>query len=383
MGHLVRKKAEELFNYIDNEKDFILIDTRTKEDYNSWPVRWIKAFDELNIPYYEFMDDREAAMERIPKDKTIISICNRGNASDEIAEVLRESGFDAYSIEDGMKSWGSYYHSAFIEKNENGGILQVNRIAKGCLSYIIWSENQAIVIDAARHIKQYLEFLKDNNLHLRYVLDTHLHADHISGGEALSRLTGAEYYVNENDVSGDELSFHSIKDGMEFVIGDSKLKAVGIYTPGHTPGSTSFFLDNRYIFTGDILMLSSLGRPDLGGEAIKWVKDLWNTVRHLEKLDESITVLPAHSTGVREFDNQGRVISTLKDLRKTNHLLTLNEKKLFEKEILESLPEQPDSYKEMRDTNMGKKHPDEEEMSELELGKNQCGVESYKEGVRN
>lgn len=383
MSNLERKEAEELLKYIENKKNFILLDVRTKEDHSSWPVRWTKEFEEINIPYYDFMDHREESMKKIPDDRTIISICNRGNAADEIVEILREKGYDAYSIKDGMKSWGSVYNYEYILNTDRAKIIQVNRLAKGCLSYILISENEAAIIDPPRHIKQYLEFLKEKNLRLKFIFDTHLHADHISGGEALAEITGAEYHINEHDVSGNQLRFNRLKDGMKFPLGNIPIRAISMHTPGHTPGSTSLFFDDRYLFTGDILFLSSMGRPDLGGHADKWVEDLWNTVRRLEKLPDSTIVMPSHSSGITEFDEKGRVFSDLGRLRLSNHLLTIKDENEFRKEILSSLPEQPDSYAEMRKTNMGLKKPNEEAMSELELGKNQCAVEAYHEGKRN
>jgi glyoxylase-like metal-dependent hydrolase (beta-lactamase superfamily II) len=328
------------------------------------------------------MDNRDDSMHKIPKDRTIISVCNRGNASDEIVEILRDQGYDAYSIRDGMKSWGSVYNTDYILDSERAKVVQVNRLAKGCLSYILISAGDAAIIDASRHIKQYLEFLKENDLRLKFVFDTHLHADHISGGEALAHITGAEYYINEHDISGGKLKFNRLEDGIDFTLGEVPIRAIGLHTPGHTPGSSSLLFDEKYLFTGDIIFLSSMGRPDLGGHASKWVKDLWKTVRRLEKLPDSTVVLPAHSSGISEFDEKGRVHATLGELRSRNHLLTIKDEASFEKEILSSLPEQPESYAEMRKVNMGLDKPDEEQMSELELGKNQCAVEAYQEGKK-
>ncbi len=370
--------ASALLDRIEDRKDFLLLDVRTTEDSSSWPIRWVQPInDEINIPYAEFMDHTEESLRKIPKEREIVVVCNRGNASDEIAEVLVRKGYDAKSVKNGMKSWGSVYNHEVIWEEGRKKIIQFNRIGKGCLSYMIVSCEDAAIIDPARHIHQYLHILREENLNLKYIFDSHLHADHLSGGSRLRRETDARYFINETDLQETDLPFESVHDGDHFTLGECRLDVVSLHSPGHTPGSTCYYFDERFLFTGDILMKSSLGRPDLGGKASLWVKDLWNTVRGLEEFPDDTVVLPAHSAGPKEFDEKGRIFATMGELRGQHHLLTLKDEKQFEKEILASLPEEPESYQKMRTANMGLSHPDEEESDELELGRNQCGVEAY------
>lgn len=374
-----RITAEEFKSKIDNDADFLLLDVRKQEDHDGWPVRWIKPMEEMVIPYYDFMEDKEQSLSKVPENREIIVVCNRGNASDEIADYLSSKGVNAKSVRDGMKAWGSLYNREVIEQTEHSEIFQFNRFAKGCLSYILISGNEAAVVDAGRHIDQYVQYMQDHNLKLRYVFDTHLHADHISGGYHLAKKLNAEYYINEQDMDQAKFPYKTTSDGMKFPLGQEFIEVISLRTPGHTPGSTSYLFRDRFLMTGDILMLSSLGRPDLGGQAAAWVQDLWNTVQNLSRFSDDTVILPTHSSGIDEFDSRGRVLSTLGELRKRHHLLTIQDEKKFEDEILSSLPAQPDSYETMRMTNKGNHQPDEEEMEELELGKNQCAVEAYKE----
>lgn len=375
--------AEEYLEVIESGKKAFLLDARTREDHAGWPVQWIREIKGDNIPYYDFMDHREEAMGKIPRDTPLYIICNRGNASDEIVDVLLEKGYDAHSIYTGMKAWGSLYKTGIIADQNQYKITQFNRIAKGCLSYIIESEGEAAIIDPGRHIDQYLDYLKEQNLNLKYIFDTHLHADHISGAIPLAGKTGARYILHDEDAATGNTGSETPGEKADYALGKHTIRLIAIHAPGHTPGSSFVFFEDRFLFTGDILFLSSMGRPDLGGQASKWVSDLWVTTRGLKEFDESVMILPAHHSGIKEFDSEGKVHATLGELRKKNPLLILDSKEKFEKEILSSLPEQPESYQTMRKTNLGIHHPDSEEMEELELGKNRCAVQSYQEGKKD
>ena len=123
----------------------------------------------------------------------------------------------------------------------------------------------------------------------------HLHADHISGGRHIAEMTGATYYLPPKDA--EEVVFHytPLVDGTTVQIGASKIDVGAIYSPGHTIGSTSFVVDGKYLLTGDILFIDSIGRPDLAGLADDWVGDLRDTLyKRYRELSDELIVLPAH-----------------------------------------------------------------------------------------
>jgi glyoxylase-like metal-dependent hydrolase (beta-lactamase superfamily II) len=247
------------------------------------------------------------------------------------------------------------------------------------LSYLLESEGQAAMVDPGRHIDYYRDYLKKNQLSLKWIFDTHLHADHISGAAALIKVTGATYYANVFDMNGSKLSYQPLCDGQYCVLGDTDIKATSLKTPGHTSGSTIIIFADAVLFTGDTLFLSSLGRPDLGGHAREWAEDLWNSVRALDRLDGDLMVLPTHTRGLAEYDENWRVFATLDSLRKNNPLLTIENKDVFIEKVLAHLPLEPDSYQKMRTVNMGLTDPSEEERDELELGRNRCAIEQANE----
>src|SRR5699024_6855096 len=152
------------------------------------------------------------------------------------------------------------------------------RLGKGCLSYFIESNGEAAVVDTARMTDVYEQFAQARNVQINHVLDTHLHADHISGGRKLADKVGATYYLPEKDATEAEIKYTSVEEGTSIQVGDTTVKVQPIYSPGHTIGSTSFIVDDQYLLTGDILFVRSIGRPDLAGKAEDWVGDLRTTL---------------------------------------------------------------------------------------------------------
>ena len=155
----------------------------------------------------------------------------------------------------------------------------------------------------------------------------------------------------------------------------SKIEVDALYSPGHTIGSTSFIIDNKYLLTGDILFIDSIGRPDLAGLAEDWVGDLRETLYHrYRELAEDLIVLPAHFMIIDELNEDGTVAKRLGDLFTENHGLNIENEEEFRRTVTENLPPQPNAYQQIRQVNMGKITPDKEEQTEMEIGPNRCAV---------
>lgn len=355
---------------INNEKMFIL-DVRKTGDFDEWKIegRNIKV---INAPLNDGVD---SVISKLPTDKPIYTVCARGNSSKKAAEELVKAGVkDVYSIEGGMRAWSEYLQPIKIGGLKSGGtVYQFVRLGKGCLSYIIESNREGIIIDPNRMTGTYEQFCKDNNITIKSVIDTHLHADHISGGLKLAEKLGATYYLPPKDADGVTFAYVPIEDGNEIKVGNITIQA--IYSPGHTIGSTSFVIGNQYLLTGDILFIDSIGRPDLAGEAEDWVKDLRETLYHrYKKLTNELIVLPSHFMGVKEMNADGSISKELGVLYEKNHGLNIQSGEEFIKTVTENLPPQPNSYEEIRQMNMGKLHPDEEQQREMEIGPNRCAI---------
>ncbi|OLO28503.1 hypothetical protein BTR23_17335 [Alkalihalophilus pseudofirmus] len=366
--------VKELTKKIINGEEIFILDVRNTSDFDDWKVEGENVHI-INQPYFDLMENIDPIMNKLPKDQPIYVICAKGGSSEFVAEQIAEAGFhNVYSIEGGMKAWSEHLEPIKIGSLTGGGSLyQFVRIGKGCLSYLIESNGEAVIVDTARMIEPYEEFVKEHNLKLTHLLDTHLHADHISGGRILAEKVGATYHLPPKDAEEVTFSYSKLEDGNEIKIGDVIIKA--IYSPGHTIGSTSFIVDDQYLLTGDILFIDSIGRPDLAGKAEDWVADLRETLyKRYKGLEEKLIVLPAHYMGISEMNKDGSVSEELGKLYKENHGLNISDDTEFRKTVTENLPPQPNAYQEIRETNMGKINPDVEEQREMEIGPNRCAV---------
>ncbi|QDY46416.1 MBL fold metallo-hydrolase [Planococcus glaciei] len=359
---------------IDNEPLFIL-DVRNGDAFADWKIEG-GNIQYLNTPYFELLDGVEEMVSELPKDRDILVVCAKEGSSVMVAEMLDEEGVDAAYLEGGMKAWSEHLEPVKVGDLKNGGELyQFVRIGKGCLSYMAISGGEAAIIDATRMTDIFLDFAQEKGATIKHVFDTHLHADHISGGRTIAEATGATYYLPPADAEEVVFDYAELVNGLEVAIGDAKIEIEALYSPGHTIGSTSFIVDDQYLMTGDILFIDSIGRPDLAGLAEDWVGDLRESLysRYAELADELI-VLPAHFMIMEELNADGSVAKRLGDLFKENHGLNIEDEQEFRDMVTKNLPPQPNAYQDIRQTNMGKITPDDEVQREMEIGPNRCAV---------
>jgi glyoxylase-like metal-dependent hydrolase (beta-lactamase superfamily II) len=359
---------------IDKEPLFIL-DVRNEDAFSDWKIEGTNV-DHLNIPYFELLDGVERITDQIPTDKPVLVACAKEGSSIMIAEMLADEGLDVFYLEDGMKAWSEHLEPVKIGNLENGGeIYQFVRIGKGCLSYMVFSGEEAAIIDATRMVDVFLDFAKDKGVTIKHVLDTHLHADHISGGRQIAEATNATYWLPPKDAEEVTFAYAPLEDGNGVTIGKTKIDINALYSPGHTIGSTSFIVDNTYLLTGDILFIDSIGRPDLAGKAEDWVADLRQSLySRYPELPKELIVLPAHFMMVEELNDDGSVAENLGTLFAKNHGLNIENEEAFRTLVTENLPPQPNAYQEIRKTNLGMITPEEEAQREMEIGPNRCAV---------
>ncbi|MCM3690161.1 MBL fold metallo-hydrolase [Neobacillus niacini] len=358
----------------DKEELFIL-DVRNESDFQDWKIEG-ENFDYFNIPYFELLDGVEGIMDKIPSDKEVLVVCAKEGSSIMVAEMLSDEGLTVSYLKGGMKAWSEHLEPVKVGDLKDGGeIYQFVRIGKGCLSYMVVSNGDAAVIDATRMTDIYLEFADSIGAKITHVFDTHLHADHISGGRNIAEKTGATYWLPPKDATEVTFSYQPLEDGNDVEIGNVKINIHALYSPGHTIGSTSFIVDERFLLSGDILFIDSIGRPDLAGLAQDWVGDLRESLyKRYRELSEDLIVLPAHFMIIEELNEDGSVSEKLGTLYAKNHGLNIEDENEFRKLVTENLPPQPNAYQEIRETNMGKLNPDEEKQREMEIGPNRCAV---------
>jgi len=368
------KAAQVAHKVIDNKELFIL-DVRNADAFEDWKIDGHK-FEYLNIPYFELLDGVDEILSKIPADKDVLVVCAKEGSSIMVAEMLSDAGLSVGYLEGGMKSWSMYLEPIKVGDLTNGGELyQFVRLGKGCLSYMAISKGEAAIIDAVRFTDVFTKFAEEKGVEIKHVFDTHLHADHISGGRNIAAATGATYHLPPKDAEEVVFDYTPLEDGLKVQLGASEIEVGALYSPGHTIGSTSFVIDGKFLLTGDILFIDSIGRPDLAGLAEDWVGDLRETLySRYRTLTEDLIVLPAHFMIIDELNENGTVAKRLGDLFAENHGLNVEDEDVFRSMVTDNLPPQPNAYQEIRIVNMGKVTPSDDEQTEMEIGPNRCAV---------
>ena len=366
---------EELRQQLETGAVSFILDLRNEDDYKAWRIETAAHAESINIPQEDYMTEEEKYLHRLPKDRRIAVVCAHGDGSLYAAEMLRGWGYDAISLKGGMDLWSEFYESHRV--SDNPLIYQIYRVARGCMTHVVIAGREAIVVDPVRHIDRILALVAGHGAVVTHIFDTHLHADHLSGGPELAEKTGATYWLHHDDAPDAPVRYRRLQDGLRIRVGTSELTVV--HTPGHTPGSTSLLLDGAFLFTGDAVMKTSIGRPDLGGKADEWARMLYDTLfQRMKPLSDSIVILPAHATSLREQDEDGVVRSTMQEARAGQRLFHMDDFRSFLDTVKAELPENPEQYQEIRKVNLGLALPDENKRKELEIGKNLCGMAKQK-----
>ena len=230
--------------------------------------------------------------------------------------------------------------------------MKIEQIYTGCLAqgaYYIVSEKEAAIIDPLRETKPYIDRLEKDGVKLKYIFETHFHADFVSGHLDLSKKTGAPIVYGPTA----EPDFEAIiaEDNQVFELGDIKIKV--LHTPGHTMESSTFLLIDENgketaIFSGDTLFLGDVGRPDLAQKAAHMTQEelaglLYDSLQNkIVPLSDDIIVYPAHGAGSACGKNmQKETVDTLGNQKKTNYALKQPNKESFVREVLDGLSAPP------------------------------------------
>lgn len=367
--------AKEVARKVIDQEALFILDVRNSDDFSDWKIEGVN-FEYFNIPYFELLDGVDEILNKLPRDQEILVVCAKEGSSQMVAEMLVEAGLSASYFAGGMKAWSEHLEPIKIGDLNNGGeVYQFVRLGKGCLSYMVVSGGEAAIIDATRMTDVFIKFAEEKGTTITQVFDTHLHADHISGGRMIAEQTGANYWLPPKDAEEVVFNYQALEGEQEVTIGHTQINILALYSPGHTIGSTSFVVDQKFLLSGDILFIDSIGRPDLAGLAQDWVVDLRETLyKRYRALSEDLIVLPAHFMIIEELNRNGTVSAKLGDLFAHNHGLNMKDDEKFRVMVTENLPPQPNAYQEIRETNMGKITPDEERQREMEIGPNRCAV---------
>jgi glyoxylase-like metal-dependent hydrolase (beta-lactamase superfamily II)/rhodanese-related sulfurtransferase len=348
--------------------DILLLDIRHADAFEEWHIP-----GSTNIDIYDALTaDPETTtdtLQQLPQNKEIVTVCGVGEVSDIATDVLQDMGYEAKTLVDGMSGWSRVHLVAPVPVG-TGQLLQVARPGTGCLSYVLISAGEAAVIDPSQYTETYEHLVDAHDATLTAVLETHAHADHISGARTLADTHTVPYYLHPAD-AGDLTKLTTLEDGQHITIGAVTIEV--IHTSGHTAGSVTFDIGGEGLLTGDTLFLDSVGRPDLEGGDETAIRDrakiLHESLQHLLDRPDDAFVLPAHDPG----SPKPPTTAPLTDVRERNELLATTPEDFIEA-ITANIPETPPNHEQIKRVNVGKESVAADEAQELELGPNQCAA---------
>jgi glyoxylase-like metal-dependent hydrolase (beta-lactamase superfamily II) len=376
-------RAEELFEWVTEEgHDFTLLDVRNNEEFGRFKVEGPQLSKMINVPYIEFIELEEESVAKVlvPKDERIRIVCAKEGSAKFVGEILVENGWtDVRYLEGGIKTWGNMLAPKLITSQAGYKLYQFIRPAKASCSYGLIYENEMVVFDPSRNIDFYQSFASENGCKLVKTFETHLQADYISGSQQISANTGAQIIGHENDFQGAAFEYKAVDDQDVFSFSNGGPEIIAIHMPGHTPGSTSYLIENQYLVSGDMVFILSIGRPDLGGKAEEWAKLLYDTLKtKIAELNDDLIILPGHYLEWSEANPEQIFIDTLGSIKQKNSdIYGIQEEAEFVNFIKNNMRKQPDEYAEIRKVNAGLLDVDDEDQEVMDLGKNECAASMY------
>ncbi|MFB6176546.1 MAG: MBL fold metallo-hydrolase [Halobaculum sp.] len=371
--------AETLRSRIDGGDPVTILDTRAGSNYDDWHIDG-ENVSSINVPYFDFLDDDvgDDVLAPIPTDEEVVVTCAKGHSSEFVAEKLVDMCYDAVHMRDGMEGWARLYDAVEVTRYDGSGALyQYQRPSSGCLGYLLVSDGEAAVIDPLRAFTdRYHADVEQFGATLRYAIDTHVHADHVSGVRELAAGDGVEGILPEPTLDrglayADEIT--TVVDGETITVGDTAVEVV--HTPGHTSGMTSYLIDESFLATGDGLFVDSVARPDLeAGEdgAADAAETLYETLQKtVLTLPDETLVGGGHVGGDADPAADGTYTAPLAELVEAMDALRLD-REAFVELVLADMPPRPANYEE----NLGTQNVDDETAFTLELGPNNCAASS-------
>jgi glyoxylase-like metal-dependent hydrolase (beta-lactamase superfamily II) len=215
----------------------------------------------------------------------------------------------------------------------------------------------AAVVDPQQEITPYLEAARATSMQINFVIDTHVHADHISGGRRLAEATGAKYVLHAN--VGARYNFRGVGEGDVLELGNVFIQV--LQTPGHTPEHISLLVTDKtrgpepwFLLTGHTLMVGDLGRTELASGAEEGARTLFDSVQKLMAFPDHLEVYPgAFSGSVCGRSLSGKPMSTIGFERRFNKAFQLENREAFVEFMLQSIPPRPPRAEEIRAINLG------------------------------
>ena len=350
-----------------------VVDIREEPEFRSWHI-----LGSRNVPVYDALrnDDPSALVDAsrgLPRDRSIVTVCRAGVMSQRAAQLLESLGFRTESLAGGIRGWGGVWTEARIDwpSSPAATLVQIRRNGKGCLSYLFGANGRAAVVDPSVETGAYTAAAHRAGLEIAYVLETHVHADHLSRARQLASTTGATLILPPNDRV--RFDYTPMPDGATIDVGGIRVEAVA--TPGHTGESTCYLVGTDLLLTGDTLFVERVGRPDLekgdaGAEA--GARLLYRSLHALLERFDDVRILPAHTADPVGFDGVP-VAATLAEVR-DGLSVTREDEERFVQRIVQSLEAKPPNHESVIAVNEGRESLEGIDPLDLEAGPNRCAA---------
>ncbi|RUM38283.1 MAG: MBL fold metallo-hydrolase, partial [Desulfobulbus sp.] len=338
-------EAQELFEWLSSKEDIFVLDVRNDKDFSRFQIESPYPFEMKNVSYYDYMEIEEESVAKIPRGRRIRIVCAKEGSAKYVAEILEKHGYeDVGYLSGGIKTWGNMLIPKVIEVNDEYELYQFIRPGKASCSYGLKSGNEIMIFDPSRNIDFYLTFAKSKGCKIIKTFETHLQADYISGSRIISEKTGAAF-LGDGDFEGSKNPFIPLEDGETHTFSHNGPEVSVLFTPGHTPGSTSYIVDNKFMISGDMVFISSIGRPDLGGKAEEWAGLLYKSMNLVKRLDHNFLVLPGHYMNWEEANEDLTFTTTLGEtIERNKDIYFIDSEKDFVQFIKDNMRPQPEEY---------------------------------------
>jgi glyoxylase-like metal-dependent hydrolase (beta-lactamase superfamily II)/rhodanese-related sulfurtransferase len=372
--------VERLKELLDDDAEFTLLDTRPEADFEGWHIPEAERCG--FTPDADLDVDLFRSKTGLEREDSIVVICAKGITSEHLAEELVGAGYeDVRHVEGGMRAWSAVYDAVDVETGGKAAIIQLQRRAKGCLGYLVADPETgaAAAVDVSRHTDEYRQVAEERNWEIEAVLDTHIHADHISGGRKLADELGVPYHLGERVAERNVgFDYDPLARNEVVSVGDIDIKA--LFTPGHTSGMASYLVGDEAVLTGDTVFVDSVGRTELQfgeSDATSGAEMLYESLHGtLLAEPDSVVVLPGHADPASDAFDPGTEVSTTVRYLRTDLPLLDKDRESFVDHITDTVPEKPPNYERVIAINRGQDVPEnDEEAIELELGPNRCAAE--------